>query len=552
MKKKTRSSVSLGVEQIEDRITPSGTPADVFFASHQIKANSEILRFVTDDQLVGNPFTQPLVGAFLDHVHQTNTAAVNEINLFLTNLMAQHGGNPLTSDFFAEHMVNYSSLLAEAGVGIAYAKSFADILKTPLTLVPPPPANGPNSPSPAAPPNNGGNNNNNNSTTADLRVNLTNANATYTPGTTVTYSLTASNGGPATVNGARVQSIFGANLTNISWTAAYSTSAVGPTSGTGNINANLTLPSGGVAIFTITGTALSSALGDLTSTANITAPAGITDTNPSNNSVTETDTADRRADLSITASDGNATYSPGETLTYTVRASNNGPSDVGNATIRDAFSVQLTGVTWTATYGNGSSGPANGTGNFNVQVGLASGSNVTFTITGTVAANTTGNLLLTANITAPAGITDVNTSNNSSTDTNILEGTTDTSTDAGMENVLPDTSSGFIDIGDGITIRDMVVGTGSTVTETSTVTIFYTGWVADSGVIFDSRRSPSAAVQFGLGGTIEGFREGVAGMQIGGIRQIFIPAEKAYGSNPPSGIPVDADLVFEVKLISSP
>jgi FKBP-type peptidyl-prolyl cis-trans isomerase FkpA len=41
-------------------------------------------------------------------------------------------------------------------------------------------------------------------------------------------------------------------------------------------------------------------------------------------------------------------------------------------------------------------------------------------------------------------------------------------------------------------------------------------------------------------------------MQPGGKRTILIPAALAYGANPPggSGIPANADLIFDIELIS--
>jgi FKBP-type peptidyl-prolyl cis-trans isomerase len=47
------------------------------------------------------------------------------------------------------------------------------------------------------------------------------------------------------------------------------------------------------------------------------------------------------------------------------------------------------------------------------------------------------------------------------------------------------------------------------------------------------------------------WQEGIPGMQIGGIRQLDIPAALAYGdAGFPPNIPANADLVFEIKLVS--
>mgnify|MGYP001460994962 FL=1 len=55
-----------------------------------------------------------------------------------------------------------------------------------------------------------------------------------------------------------------------------------------------------------------------------------------------------------------------------------------------------------------------------------------------------------------------------------------------------------------------------------------------------------------LGQVISGFKDGVAGMKVGGRRLIVIPAAQAYGDNPPSGsgIAKGENLVFVVDLVS--
>ncbi len=100
---------------------------------------------------------------------------------------------------------------------------------------------------------------------------------------------------------------------------------------------------------------------------------------------------------------------------------------------------------------------------------------------------------------------------------------------------------------------DTVVGTGAEVASGATVSVHYTGAVAATGVIFQSSKDfgPNP-VTFPLSGVIKGWTDGIPGMKVGGTRRLVIPAAQAYGANPPpgSGIPANADLVFDVELIA--
>ena len=53
------------------------------------------------------------------------------------------------------------------------------------------------------------------------------------------------------------------------------------------------------------------------------------------------------ADLSITKTDGQTTATPGQAITYTIVATNAGPSTITGATVADTVPADLTGVTWT-------------------------------------------------------------------------------------------------------------------------------------------------------------------------------------------------------------
>lgn len=99
---------------------------------------------------------------------------------------------------------------------------------------------------------------------------------------------------------------------------------------------------------------------------------------------------------------------------------------------------------------------------------------------------------------------------------------------------------------------DLVVGTGKEVAAGATVSVHYTGAVAATGEVFQSSKDfGDQPITFPLDGVIKGWTDGIPGMKIGGKRRLVIPAEMAYGSNPPpgSGIPANAALVFDVELV---
>lgn len=83
------------------------------------------------------------------------------------------------------------------------------------------------------------------------------------------------------------------------------------------------------------------------------------------------------------------------------------------------------------------------------------------------------------------------------------------------------------------------------------VSVHYTGWLTN-GQVFDSSRPRKKPFRFtlGAGTVIQGWEEGVTGMQTGEWRKLVIPPRLAYGENGTRSIPPRATLIFEVELLA--
>lgn len=100
-------------------------------------------------------------------------------------------------------------------------------------------------------------------------------------------------------------------------------------------------------------------------------------------------------------------------------------------------------------------------------------------------------------------------------------------------------------------IKDLRVGTGPAAKSGDHVSVHYTGRLAN-GTKFDSSRDRGQPFSFplGQGRVIRGWDYGVAGMQVGGQRELTIPPEEGYGSRGAgSAIPPNATLIFDVELL---
>jgi FKBP-type peptidyl-prolyl cis-trans isomerase len=104
----------------------------------------------------------------------------------------------------------------------------------------------------------------------------------------------------------------------------------------------------------------------------------------------------------------------------------------------------------------------------------------------------------------------------------------------------------------GLVYWDIRVGTGDAAKEGSRVRVHYTGWLT-SGKKFDSSVDVGTPFDFriGDGEVIKGWEQGVAGMRVGGKRQLRIPPNLGYGTEgtPGGPIPPNETLIFDIQLL---
>jgi hypothetical protein len=98
--------------------------------------------------------------------------------------------------------------------------------------------------------------------------------------------------------------------------------------------------------------------------------------------------------------------------------------------------------------------------------------------------------------------------------------------------------------------KDLMVGNGPLATPSSTVSVQYVGANYADGKDFDASWTDGGQpAQFSLaGGVIPGFAQGIAGMKIGGRREIVIPPALGYGDQAQGPIVANENLVFVVDL----
>lgn len=257
---------------------------------------------------------------------------------------------------------------------------------------------------------------------ADLEVSNTDGVTIFVPGGTTTYTIVVKNNGPLNVTNATFFDAKPTQITSWIWSCAPDSGAVclsGSSTLTGNFSDVINIPAGKKVIYTVVSTISPAATGNLVNVAQVTSPVGNPDPLLGNNTATDTDTGPS-ADLAVSTTDGVTWYSPGGTVTYTIRVSNNGPQDVLGAVFVDTIPSQIANWQWSCLADLGAictAGPSTIVTNYTDTVSIPSGKGITYTVVANINPAATGNLVNTATITSPGSIPDLVLANNSATDT---------------------------------------------------------------------------------------------------------------------------------------
>lgn len=101
--------------------------------------------------------------------------------------------------------------------------------------------------------------------------------------------------------------------------------------------------------------------------------------------------------------------------------------------------------------------------------------------------------------------------------------------------------------------KDLITGTGKTVASGQTITVNYVGVLYKTGKEFDSswKTGQPFTTTLSTSSVIPGWVQGIAGMKVGGRRELIIPPSLGYGAagSPPT-IPPNSTLIFIVDLLS--
>ena len=295
----------------------------------------------------------------------------------------------------------------------------------------------------------------------------------YTPGSTGSWTLTVQNTGDMAETDLDVATSFP--------TGATVTAASCSTVGTGSVCDN-NLNSGELASTgnkIAVGGSISFSL-TLSYTANmaldpLAATATITSSDPTQSSAPTASSVLRRvSDISVTKTSAASNYTPGESGSFIVTVTNDGPSDAPGLTLVDSAPSGMTIGNWNCT--PQAQCPVNsGSGNLSQSLNLAAGVTLTYTLPATFASSATANPLVnTASVTVPASLNDPDTADQQAS----VSLTRDAQVDLSVAFPSTGLPSSYVPGTDGTTISFSVANAGPSNARNAALTLDWTSAVS--------------------------------------------------------------------------
>lgn len=107
----------------------------------------------------------------------------------------------------------------------------------------------------------------------------------------------------------------------------------------------------------------------------------------------------------------------------------------------------------------------------------------------------------------------------------------------------------------GLYYKNKVVGTGAAAQSGDSVQVHFTLWLTNGTKVQSSKDGTLGPLRILLGdnsvnGAIPGFQEGVMGMQPGGVRQLVVPPQLAWGAAGRPPVQPNANIVFEIEYVA--
>jgi uncharacterized repeat protein (TIGR01451 family) len=205
----------------------------------------------------------------------------------------------------------------------------------------------------------------------------------------------------------------------------------------------------------------------------------------------------KEADLAIFKTHAEPVAAGGP-VRYTITVRNNGPSAVAGATVSDAMPPQVTDLSWSCQADPGAAcGQASGSGPISTTVDLPVGAQAIFTLDGTVAPGTVGDLINTATVERPPDVTDPNPSNNSTSDRIVIGPRLEQTKQAAL--AIDADANGRPSAGDTIAYTILITNSG---TSAATDVLLRDALPANTSYVVGSSRLNGVPLADGVGGAL--------------------------------------------------